>query len=175
MAISETRFLTKTTVIKVTTKKPERSADCWSYRVVPKTSWNQNKCYCYLACNFAKSWPILKILSSADRNYYYYYYYYYYYIRLTAFSRTTWVNRNQKGKPFWILLEQQTMGWQRHQLDHIQITCASLQTDNHASTSPLTFYRLNALPAAQPTASKHWRYQTQQSILIKITKDVNTS
>jgi len=28
------------------------------------------------------------------------------------------------------------MGWQWHQLDHMQITCTSLQTDNHASTSP---------------------------------------
>jgi len=31
-----------------------------------------------------------------------------------------------------------------------------LQTDNHASTSPLSFYRLDALPAGKPTASKHW-------------------
>ena len=30
-----------------------------------------------------------------------------------------------------------------------------LQTDNHASTPPLSFYRPDALPAAQPTASKH--------------------
>ena len=30
------------------------------------------------------------------------------------------------------------MGWQWHQLDHMQIICTSLQTDNHASTSPLT-------------------------------------
>jgi len=27
-------------------------------------------------------------------------------------------------------------GWQWHQLDHMQIICASLQTDNHARTSP---------------------------------------
>jgi len=32
------------------------------------------------------------------------------------------------------------------------------QTDNHATTSPLTFYRPDTLPAAQPTASKHWRH-----------------
>jgi len=31
--------------------------------------------------------------------------------------------------------------------------CTSLQTDNHASTPPLSFYRPDALPAAQPTAS----------------------
>ena len=82
--------------------------------------------------------------------------YYYYYIRLMAFfSRTTWVIRHQKGKPFWILLEQEMMGWQWHQLDHMQIICISLQTDNHASTSPLSFYRPDALAATQPIASKH--------------------
>ena len=73
------------------------------------------------------------------------------------FSMTTWVSRHQKGKPFWILLEQETMGLQWHQLDHMEIICTSCQTDNHASTSPLSFYRTDALPAAQPTASKQWR------------------
>jgi len=37
------------------------------------------------------------------------------------FSRTAWVSRHQKGKPFWILLEQEMMGWQWHQLDHMKI------------------------------------------------------
>jgi len=46
---------------------------------------------------------------------------------------------------------------QWHQLGHKQV-CISLQTDNHASTPPLSFYRLDALPATQPTASKHWRH-----------------
>jgi len=55
------------------------------------------------------------------------------------FSRTTWVSRHQKGKPFWILLEQEMTVWRWHQLDHMQIICTSLQTDNHASTSPLSF------------------------------------
>jgi len=31
------------------------------------------------------------------------------------FSRTTWVIRHRKGKPFWILLKQKMMGWQWHQ------------------------------------------------------------
>jgi len=45
--------------------------------------------------------------------------------------------------------------WQWHQLGHMQV-CTSLQTDNHSSTPPHTvFYRPDALPAAQPTASKH--------------------
>jgi len=72
------------------------------------------------------------------------------------FSRTTWIRRHQQGKPFWILLEQEMMGWQWYQLDHMEIICISLQTDNHASTSPLSFYRPHALFAAQLTASKHW-------------------
>ena len=50
------------------------------------------------------------------------------------------------------------LGWQWHQVDDMQIICTSLQTDNHASTSPLSFYRPDALPAAQPTASKHRRH-----------------
>jgi len=53
------------------------------------------------------------------------------------------------------------MGWQWHQLDHMQIICTFLQTDNHAlSTLPLSFYMPDALPAARPTASKYLR-QTQ--------------
>jgi len=49
-------------------------------------------------------------------------------------------------------MKQEMMGWQWYQLDHMKIICTSLQTDNHASTSPLSIYRLDALPAAQPTA-----------------------
>jgi len=46
--------------------------------------------------------------------------------------------------------------WQWHQLGHMQV-CTSLKTDNHARTPPLSFYRPDALPVAQPTVSKHWR------------------
>jgi len=47
------------------------------------------------------------------------------------------------------------MGWQWHRLDSVQIMRTLLQTDNHASTSSLNFYRPGALPDAQPTVSKH--------------------
>jgi len=67
------------------------------------------------------------------------------------FSRTTWVSRHQKGKPVWILLEQEMMGCQWHQLDHVQIICTLLQYFTNQ------FYRPDALPVAQPTASKHGR------------------
>ena len=53
------------------------------------------------------------------------------------FFQATWVGRYQKDKPFWILLKQETTWWQWHQLNHMQIICTSLQTDNHASTSSL--------------------------------------
>jgi len=69
-------------------------------------------------------------------------------------SRTTWVSWHQKGKPFWILPEQEMMGWQWHQLDHMQIICTLIQTDNHASTSPHSFYRPDALPVDQSTEGK---------------------
>jgi len=41
--------------------------------------------------------------------------------------------------------------WQWHQLGHMQI-CTSSQTDDHASSPPLSFYRPDALPAAQPSS-----------------------
>ena len=66
------------------------------------------------------------------------------------FSRTTLVSQHQKGNLFWILMKQEMMRWLWHQLDRMQIICTSL----HTSTSPLSFYRLDALSAAQPTSSK---------------------
>ena len=70
------------------------------------------------------------------------------------FSGTIQVSRYQKGKTSLDFTEARGSEWQWHQLGHMQV-CTSLQTDNHASTPPLSFYRPDALPAAQPTASKH--------------------
>jgi len=44
------------------------------------------------------------------------------------------------------------MGWQWHQLDHMQIICTSLQTDNHVSTSPPQFLQARC-PSCRPTNS----------------------
>jgi len=53
------------------------------------------------------------------------------------------------------------MGWQWHQLDHMQVICTSLKTDNHTSTSSLNFYRQDALPDTQPTLPpSHRGYQS---------------
>jgi len=60
-----------------------------------------------------------------------------------------------KGKTNLDFTEARDSEWQWHQLGYMQV-CTSLQSDNHASTPPLSFfYKPDALPAAQPTASKH--------------------
>ena len=46
-------------------------------------------------------------------------------------------------------------GWQWHQLDHMQIICALLQTDKHTSNPSVIFLQQDALPDAQPTVSVH--------------------
>ena len=70
-------------------------------------------------------------------------------------SGTTRVSRYQKGKTNVDFTEARDSEWQWDQLGHMQV-CISLQVDNHASTPLLSFfYRPDALPAAQPTESKH--------------------
>ena len=59
------------------------------------------------------------------------------------------------------------MEWQWHQLDHMQIICTWLQTDNHASTSSLNFFGdRTSNQQRQCTESKHTVYQ-------KLSKPVN--
>jgi len=48
--------------------------------------------------------------------------------------------------PFQIIMKQEVRGWQWYQLDLVKTICTTFQTDNHASTSPLNFCRLDALP-----------------------------
>jgi len=70
------------------------------------------------------------------------------------FSGTTRVSRYQKDKPFWILLMQETVSgsgisW---------AICKSAPRSRHIimpAPHHSVFYRPDALPAAQPTASKH--------------------
>ena len=68
-------------------------------------------------------------------------------------SGTSWMSQYQK-KTNLDFNEARDSEWQWHQLGHMQI-CTLPQTHNHASTPPLSFHRPDALPAAQPTASKH--------------------
>ena len=77
------------------------------------------------------------------------------YIRVHTHTHThTFNGRYQKDKKtIWILLKQETVSgsgisWQ---LGHMQV-CTSLQTDNHASTPPLSFLQAGC-PSCRPTNS----------------------
>jgi len=70
------------------------------------------------------------------------------------FSGNTQVSRYQKGKTILDFTEARDSEWQWHQLDHMQV-CTLLQTDTMPAPHHSVFYRPDALPAAQPTASKH--------------------
>ena len=67
------------------------------------------------------------------------------------FSGTTQVNRYQKGKTNLDFTEARDSEWLWHQLEHMQV-CTSLQTDNHASTPPLSFLQAGC-PSCRPTNS----------------------
>ena len=63
----------------------------------------------------------------------------------------------RKIKPIWILVEQEIVSG-----SGISWACASLHLapdrKPHQHLTTQFFYRLDALPATQPTASKHWRH-----------------
>ena len=67
----------------------------------------------------------------------------------------------RKVKPIWILLKQETISG-----SGISWTICKSAPQSRQITTPAphrsVFYRLDALPAAQPTASKHWRHCTQR-------------
>ena len=69
-------------------------------------------------------------------------------------SGTTWVSQYQKSKTNLDFAEATDSEWQWHQLGHMQV-CTSLQTDNHTSTQPLSFFtgRMPFLPRNQQRQS----------------------
>ena len=72
-------------------------------------------------------------------------------------NRTTWVSQYQKGTTNLDFTEARDSECQWHPLGHMQV-CTLLQTDNHASTPPPSFFtgRMPFLPPNQ--VSKHWRH-----------------
>ena len=72
-------------------------------------------------------------------------------------SGTTEVSRYQKGKTNLDFTEARDSEWHWHQLGHMQV-CILLQTDNHASTPPLSFFLQAGCPSWHPTMSMHWRH-----------------
>jgi len=69
-------------------------------------------------------------------------------------SGTTPVSRYQKGKTNLDFAEARDSEWQWNPLGHMQV-CTSLQTGNHASTPPLSFFtgRMPFLPLNQQCQS----------------------
>ena len=73
--------------------------------------------------------------------------------RLTALcpGLPGWAEPIPEGKTNLDLNEARDSEWQWHQLGHVQV-CTSLQTDNHASTPPLSFLQAGC-PSCRPTNS----------------------
>ena len=75
----------------------------------------------------------------------------------------TWVGRYQKGKTNLDFTGARDSEWQWHQLG----ICKSAPRSRWITTPAphhSVFYRPDALPAAQPTASKHWRHINTRNI-----------
>ena len=64
-------------------------------------------------------------------------------------------------------MKQEMMERQWHQLNNMQIICTSLQTHNHGSTSPLSFY--------WPDVLTIWCEMTQYKMFIVYTKKMMDS
>ena len=73
---------------------------------------------------------------------------------MALLSGITQVSQYQKGKTNLDFTEARDTEWQWHQLGDMQV-CTSLQTDNHASTPPLSFFtgRMPFLPPNQQRQS----------------------
>jgi len=69
----------------------------------------------------------------------------------SPFSGTTRVSWYQKSKTNLDFTEARDSEWQWHQLGHMQVY-TSLQSDNHASTPPLSFLQAGC-PSCRPTNS----------------------
>ena len=58
-----------------------------------------------------------------------------------------------EGQTILDFTEAQMMGWQWHQLDHMQVICTLLQKITMPAPHHSVYYGLDAIPAVQPTAS----------------------
>jgi len=78
------------------------------------------------------------------------------------------VSRYQKGKTNLDFTGTTDSEWQWHQLDHMQV-CTALQTDNHTSTPPLSFFTgqmpfLLPKKQHQSTEGKWWPQSSRKKI-----------
>ena len=90
-------------------------------------------------------------------------------------SGTTRVSQYQKGKANLDFVGARDSEWQWNQLGHMQV-CTLLQTDNHASTPPLSFFT-GWMPFPPPNQQCHrteglqrGQIQTRPMLLLMLTK-----
>jgi len=85
-------------------------------------------------------------------------------------SGTTQVSRYQKSKTNLDFTGARDREWQWHQLGHMQV-CTSLQTDNHASTPPLSFFtgRVPFLPPNQQRQSTEGLRKSEWHLVHEVT------
>ena len=74
---------------------------------------------------------------------------------------TTRASRYQKGRTNLDFTEARDSEWQWHQLGRMQV-CTSLQTDNHASTPPLSFLQAGCPSCRQTNSVKALKAQVEQ-------------
>ena len=82
--------------------------------------------------------------------------------------RTTRVSRYQKGKTNLDFTEAWDSEWQWHQLGRMQV-CTLLQTDDHASTSPLSFFT-DQMPFLPPNQQHQSTEATIQQFALKFSR-----
>jgi len=88
----------------------------------------------------------------------------------SLFSRTTWVSRYQKGKPFWILLKQEMMERQWHQLD---LVCKSFAPRSRQMTTPVLHHsvftgRMPILPPNQQCQNTEGKVQVSYFYILAV-------
>jgi len=87
----------------------------------------------------------------------------------SPFSGIPRVGRYQKGKTNLDFTEARDSEWQWHQLGHKQVY-TSLQTDNHASTSTLSFLQAGC-PSCRPTNS----IKALKAVQINVKQKINSA
>jgi len=82
------------------------------------------------------------------------------------------VSRYQKGKTNLDFTEARDSEWQWHQLCRMQV-CTSLQTDNHASTTPLSFLQAGCTSCRPTNSVKALKAKIRKDKMVQKSSVVN--
>jgi len=130
--------------------------ELWPVVSKENVSLDQRLRYCNNVLLLRICWCIISLLCCLKRTYTH--------TRLTALfpGLPGWAS-TRKIKPIWILLKQETVSGNGISWAIRKSAPRSRQITTPAPTTEF-FYRLDVLPAAQPTASRHWRHCCLKSI-----------